>query len=262
MMTDEEQMKREREAQARIKAEEERTRQEIERDRAAGYLIGAEANEWQQKQNALIDSFLDSMFENVYEAMSGAVTKQRKYKTARAWAEEKREEFKSLKQAIEFPAKLIKGGKLNTDVFAALTDKPGSAYRVPSESGVYTFVQPKKVTPAIVPANDPPFTIPKGGAVYEYKEEAGTIVFYALLGSSLHIVTKGGEVLKANPGYEGEKAKAARLAAEEAERKRKAEIERMQREEAAENARQESQLSLLKALPADKFKKLMALING
>ena len=115
--------------------------------------------------------------------------------------------------------------------------------------------------PFLVESIDPVFKVPEGVMIYQNNGSNGK--YWALSGCSLvECIDEAGHAIRFTSSTEGYKAKQARLQREEAERQRQAELERLKRETEAEEARQESQLSLLKALPADKFKKLMALING
>lgn len=227
---------------------------EIEEDRAMGYLVGSESNEWRKKQDELIDSFLVTMTEDVFETTSGTIKSAPLFKDSKAWIGSIRGDIENRKQQIKMPGKLVKGGKLNIEPFAELKIVRTHFYK-----GM--MCQSQVIYPILVESNDPPFEIPKGKAVYE-TQSSGKKVFYVLIGDTLHLATESGQVMEREWVYEGHKAKLARLAAEEAERKRLEELERMKREQEAEDARQASQLDKLKSLPSEKFANLMKLING
>lgn len=223
-------------------------------DRAKGYLVGQEIEDWKKKQYKLVDSFLSGLSEDVFNAANGTFIALRAYKTAKDWIEDTRADLLNRKRCVAFPSGLVKGGKLNVDPLSSLRQR--NTY---THNGM--MIHSEEIIPILVEAQDPPFEIPKGKAVYELFDN-GKIVFYVLLGNSLHIATDDGVVVERLSGYEGHKAKLARLAAEEAERKRLEELDRIKRAEEAEIARQASQLDKLKSLPSEKFAKLMKLING
>ena len=227
---------------------------EIEADRANGYLVGQEISDWRKKQYKVVDSFLTSLTEDVFNATNGTFIALRKFKMAQEWIDITRSELLNRKRCITFPSGLVKGGKLNTEPFSSLRQRNTYTHK-----GM--LLHSEEIIPILVEAQDPPFEIPKGKTVYELFDN-GKIVFYVLLGNALHIATEDGVVVERVSGYEGHKAKLARLAAEEAERKRLEELDRIKREQEAENARQALQLDKLKSLPSEKFAKLMKLING
>lgn len=115
--------------------------------------------------------------------------------------------------------------------------------------------------PFLQVANDPVFEVPAGVTIYKTNGSAGK--YWALSGYRLvECIDEKGAAITFNRDTEGYKARLERLKREEEARQHQAEIERLKRETEAEEARQESQLNMLKALPSDKFKKLMSLLNG
>lgn len=147
--------------------------------------------------------------------------------------------------AIELPGAVIKKDGLNIDAFKSV-----------ASIGNQTIEKP-----FLIVADDPVFMVPEGVAVYRSNGSRGK--YWALCGTRLvECIDSNGAAITFGIASEGYKAKQTRLKREEEERQRLAELERLKRETEAEEARQESQLSILKALPADKFKKLMAMING
>lgn len=232
----------------------------IDKDRADGYLVGFEVAKWQEKQAKIINGFLSQVTEPVFDVVSGKMIERPYFKSAQDWIDTIQADFKAGKATIAIPAKLIKANKVNVEPFAEL--RSGESHFFKDKDGNRRLIQSKKVKPVIVEAIDPPFDVPNNKTVYECQVNGNAIMFYVLSGSMLNIVTNAGVAIVAEKGYEGAKAKAERLKAEEAERQRLAEIERKKREAEEEERRQDAQLEKLKSLPADKFEKLMKLANG